>query len=83
MRLVEREVEVQQNIGVPVVIKKEEIHSYEVDPINDFINATVKLTAENGAVFYENYYFEGEYYREYPSEADLWLAVDRKRSQTN
>ena len=80
MRAINVDVSLTESITVTRVATIEDIDSYNVDIANKFTNASIKLYSQEGETLRtENYYLDGDNHKNFPSETDIWIAVDRVR----
>lgn len=81
MRTVDKTLQVSENILVEKEVKNETVVSFTVDLENKFIIVYLNLLDGEGEIISkENYTLENELFKKFPSETDLWIAIDKLRS---
>lgn len=81
MRSTDKTIEVLENVLVEKKITKESISSFTSDKTMRTMTVNVDLlTANKEVVENEIYYFDETNFIDFPSESDLWIAIDEKRT---
>jgi len=81
MRKTNKVISVDRTYKEDVVLNKEEIAKYIVDKGNQTITVDVRLSGdETSIVVTETYRFFSNDFINEPNEEDLWLLIDKKRS---